>query len=56
MDTIDIPRAIVATTLRRNVAARRVLAGKLPAKASANPYDWLGNGIYFWEHGPAESL
>jgi len=22
------------------------------AKASANPYDWLGNGIYFWEHGP----
>lgn len=19
---------------------------------SENPYDWLGHGIYFWEHGP----
>jgi len=19
---------------------------------STNPYDWLGHGIYFWEHGP----
>ncbi len=19
---------------------------------SQNEYDWLGNGIYFWEHGP----
>jgi hypothetical protein len=21
-------------------------------KASANDYDWLGRGVYFWEHGP----
>lgn len=21
-------------------------------KPSANDYDWLGHGIYFWEHGP----
>ncbi len=20
--------------------------------SSANDYDWLGHGIYFWEHGP----
>src|SRR5437660_9401144 len=29
-----------------------VLAGKLRLEPSANPYDWLGKGIYFWEHGP----
>src|ERR1051325_4444418 len=32
--------------------AGKVLAGKLQLKPSSNPYDWLGNGIYFWEHGP----
>ena len=25
-------------------------------KASANDYDWLGRGIYFWEHGPQRAL
>ena len=25
-------------------------------KASANDYDWLGRGIYFWEHGPRRAL
>ena len=28
--------------------------GKL--KESANDYDWLGNGTYFWEHGPARAM
>src|SRR3989442_15886527 len=32
--------------------AEEVLAGKFQLTVSANPYDWLGNGIYFWEHGP----
>lgn len=32
--------------------AAKVLAGKARLKPSANPYDWLGAGIYFWEHGP----
>jgi hypothetical protein len=25
-------------------------------KASANDYDWLGQGVYFWEHGPKRAL
>jgi len=25
-------------------------------KPSTNDYDWLGTGIYFWEHGPARAL
>lgn len=23
---------------------------------SKNPYDWLGSGIYFWEHGPERAM
>lgn len=25
-------------------------------KKSMNPWDWLGEGIYFWEHGPERAL
>jgi hypothetical protein len=30
--------------------AQRVFAGKDALKLSHNDYDWLGDGIYFWEH------
>ena len=30
--------------------AQRVLAGRTVLRASHNDYDWLGDGIYFWEH------
>lgn len=36
--------------------ARRVLLGESTLEASDNDYDWLGRGIYFWEHGPARAL
>jgi hypothetical protein len=35
--------------------AARLIGGELAVDAwqpSAKPYDWLGRGIYFWEHGP----
>lgn len=32
--------------------AEKVLAGKVRLSLSTNTYDWLGEGIYFWEHGP----
>lgn len=32
--------------------AERVLAGKAGLNLSTNAYDWLGEGVYFWEHGP----
>ena len=31
---------------------KSVLARRFHLKPSVNPYDWLGEGIYFWEHGP----
>ncbi len=30
----------------------RVLLGEEALLPSDEPYDWLGAGIYFWEHGP----
>ncbi len=37
-------------------AARDVLRKNGSLKPSENDYDWLGHGIYFWEHGPARAL
>ena len=36
------------------VADAALRGGEL--KKSDNDYDWLGTGIYFWEHGPARAL
>ncbi|MDA1277957.1 MAG: hypothetical protein O2960_28515 [Verrucomicrobia bacterium] len=37
-------------------AVARVLAGDDSLDPSRNEYDWLGKGIYFWEHGPQRAL
>lgn len=34
----------------------KVVAGKEELLASTNDYDWLGNGIYFWENNEARAL
>ncbi len=33
-----------------------VLTGQKDLKPSANSYDWLGNGIYFWDNSPSRAL
>jgi hypothetical protein len=30
--------------------AQKIINGREEMKPSTNPYDWLGNGIYFWEN------
>jgi len=40
-------------------AAQKLLLGKLPIsdwRPSANDWDWLGHGIYFWEHAAERAL
>jgi hypothetical protein len=35
--------------------ADALVSGALPVRdwrPSQNPYDWIGHGIYFWEHAP----
>jgi len=34
----------------------KVISGETTLKLSENKYDWLGHGIYFWEHSPARAL
>lgn len=36
--------------------AERIFAGKTHLKRSKNDFDWLGEGIYFWENSPARAL
>ncbi len=36
--------------------ADRVLMGNDTLRKSEKSYDWLGSGIYFWEHGPERAL
>jgi hypothetical protein len=36
--------------------AKEVINLKQPLKESINKYDWLGNGIYFWENSPSRAL
>jgi hypothetical protein len=38
--------------------ADRILTGKTPIEdwqRSQNKYDWLGKGVYFWEHSPTRA-
>lgn len=35
---------------------QRVISGKGPLSGSNNDYDWLGNGVYFWENSPVRAL
>ena len=36
--------------------AQKVVTGEESLLASTNDYDWLGNGIYFWENNEARAL
>ena len=33
-----------------------ILLSKKSLSQSNNDYDWLGNGIYFWENSPSRAL
>lgn len=35
---------------------RAVINGEAELQASSNKYDWLGNGIYFWDNSPSRAL
>ena len=34
----------------------KVLNGQQSLRGSNNKYDWLGNGVYFWENSPSRAL
>jgi len=36
--------------------AEKIFSGEERLKPSQNNYDWLGNGVYFWEQNPLRAL
>ena len=56
MDLLSYQRTIFGFHGCDRRLADSVLAGKSRLTASSNAYDWLGTGIYFWEHGPTRAL
>ncbi|MEW6778025.1 MAG: hypothetical protein AB1405_17135 [Bdellovibrionota bacterium] len=52
------PRIIVGYHGCARLLAEKLLSGRMPVRrwpTSENAYDWLGRGIYFWEHAPARA-
>ncbi|HEY3755819.1 MAG TPA: hypothetical protein VGL42_06685 [Opitutaceae bacterium] len=53
---LDYSRFVVGYHGCDAALARKVLLGDSQLEPSNNKYDWLGRGIYFWEHGPARAM
>lgn len=56
MDLLSYQRTVFAFHGCDRRLRDAVLTGKKRLNASLNTYDWLGSGIYFWEHGPMRAL
>ena len=56
MDLLNYQRTVFAYHGCDRRLRDAVLTGKKKLNASLNTYDWLGSGIYFWEHGPMRAL
>ena len=56
MDLLSYQRIIFGYHGCDQRVADAVLLGKSKLVASENACDWLGSGIYFWEHGPARAI
>ena len=52
----DYPLTVLAFHGTSEKVAESVLSGKTELKVSANPWEWLGNGVYFWENAPERAL
>ena len=53
-----LPRTVIGYHGCHKDFAQRLVRGGVSAeewKMSQNDYDWLGNGIYFWEHAPGRA-
>jgi hypothetical protein len=55
MGAMDYQRTVIGYHGCDEQVAADMLAGKGRLEFSQNDYDWLGKGIYFWEHGPTRA-
>jgi hypothetical protein len=52
MGELKCQRTVIGYHGCEESVVRGALLGSKNIRPSANDYDWLGRGIYFWEHGP----
>lgn len=55
MNQGEYDRVVIGYHGTRKETARRIVNHETTYKASRNDDDWLGNGIYFWEHAPQQA-
>lgn len=53
---IDYHRTAVGYHGTRRSVALELVQRLRPFDVSDNPDDWLGHGVYFWEHGPQQAF
>lgn len=51
----DYNRTVIGYHGTRLSVAREIVARQRAFDASRNPDDWLGHGVYFWEHAPRQA-
>ena len=54
----EVPRSIIGYHGCDRRFAQELIAGRVDAAAwlaSEKDYDWLGHGVYFWEHAPGRA-
>ncbi len=54
--SLDYQRMVIAYHGCDQKTAKAVLLGTDELNPSMEVWDWLGHGIYFWEHGPERAL
>lgn len=56
MDSMRYQRPVVGYHGCSRALRNKILLEEGTLNASLNDYDWLGHGIYFWEHGPERAI
>ena len=53
---MNLPGFVLAYHGCDREVGERILAGEEQVRPSANDYDWLGPGAYFWENSARRAL
>lgn len=56
VNTLALPSFVLGYHGTDRRTADRVLSGEESLQPSEEDYDWLGHGVYFWEHNPVRAM
>ena len=52
----DYPLTVLAFHGTSRKVAEKILSGQSELKSSSHSWEWLGDGVYFWENAPERAL